>query len=88
MVILSNTQYFQGVDTAYTKQHAVFSLVRHCTYKAIHSYFGGGYCLDKAIRIIFLVMILFIQTIGIIFGGLILVLLSDAQYYRRLAVFS
>ena len=40
LLILSNTKYFRGVDTAYIKQNAVLSGGRCYFYKAINIIFG------------------------------------------------
>ena len=41
LLTLGDTQYFIGVDTSYTKKHAVFSWGGYCLYSVILSIFGG-----------------------------------------------
>ena len=67
LLILSNTQYFWGVDTAYTKKYAVFQGVDTAYIEQCAVHLGDRYYLYKAIRSIF--------------GEWILLILSNAQYF-------
>lgn len=40
--IRSNTQYFEGIDTPYIKQYAVYSGVGYCFYLVLRSILEGG----------------------------------------------
>jgi len=82
LLILTNTQYFRGVDTTHTDYYAVFSGVDN-PYTLQHAVFSGNHAPYTEQYAVFCgesILLLLSNTQH--FRGVILLILCNTQYYR------